>query len=116
LPEYTKTSLEAARESVTLLKNEKNILPLQKGKKVLVVGPNARSLTALHGAWSYTWQGTKSEFFSKDVLNVFRSIEEKAQPVHMDDHYFLTKKGASEDLKFIPDVSAIVVCIGEDAY
>lgn len=115
LPEYQKVSLEAARESITLLKNTKNSLPLEKGKKILVVGPTARSLTSLHGSWSYTWQGTKSDYFSKDVLNVFRSIEEKAQAIHMDDSYFLTKKG-NEDLKFIPDVSAIVVCIGEDAY
>src|SRR5690606_34627498 len=71
LPEYQKTSLEAARESITLLKNEKSVLPLEKNKRYLVVGPNARSLTALHGAWSYTWQGTKSKYFSKDALNVF---------------------------------------------
>lgn len=115
LPEYQKTSLDAARESITLLKNEKNVLPLAKGKRYLVAGPNARSLTALHGAWSYTWQGTKSQYFSKDALNVFRAIEEKGQSVHIDDGYFIHKK-SPEDLKFIPEVNAIIVCIGEDAY
>lgn len=59
--EYKQNALDAARETITLLKNEENVLPLKKGAKIVVAGPNANNLGSLHGSWSYTWQGSQSE-------------------------------------------------------
>src|SRR5512145_3128216 len=55
--EAMQASLQAARESMTLLKNENNLLPLSKTKKVLVTGPTADSLISLNNGWSFVWQG-----------------------------------------------------------
>lgn len=50
-------AIEAARESITMLKNEKHALPLKNVKKVLVVGPTADNLSHLAGGWTIQWQG-----------------------------------------------------------
>lgn len=60
--EFRKASYEAALESEVLLKNEGGILPIGEGKKILVTGPNANSLRAQNGGWSYTWQGSADDF------------------------------------------------------
>lgn len=50
--------LETTLESIVLLKNEDNTLPLNKsGQKVLVSGPCADNANALLGSWTYAWQG-----------------------------------------------------------
>lgn len=50
-------ALRAAHESITLLRNRANVLPLARSARILVTGPTARSLEALNNGWSYTWQG-----------------------------------------------------------
>lgn len=77
LPEYSDVSLEAARESMTLLKNDGGILPLAKNKKVLVTGPTADSMISLNNGWSYVWQGSEASLYPKDKLTVQRAIEQK---------------------------------------
>ena len=59
-------SLQAAREAMTLLKNDGNFLPLDKKKKLLVTGPNANLRSILNGGWTYTWQGDKEELYPKN--------------------------------------------------
>ena len=66
LPEYRQVSLQAARESMTLLKNNNNILPLAKTTKVLVTGPTADSLLSLNNGWTYVWQGSEESLYPKD--------------------------------------------------
>ena len=66
--EFAKASRQAAEESMVLLKNEGNILPLKKGQKILVTGPNANSMRCLNGGWTYTWQGHMT-----DVLPVSKN-------------------------------------------
>ena len=56
-PEYKDAALDAALKTMTLLKNEENVLPLSKGSKVVLAGPNANNIASMHGCWSYTWQG-----------------------------------------------------------
>ncbi len=56
-PEYKDAALNAALKTMTLLKNEDNALPLAKGTKVVLAGPNANNIASMHGCWSYTWQG-----------------------------------------------------------
>jgi len=76
-PDSRQVSLEAARESITLLKNANNILPLAKTAKVLVTGPASDSLISLNNGWSYVWQGSEESLYPKDRHTIRRAIEEK---------------------------------------
>jgi len=77
LPEYRQVSLEAARESVTLLKNSNNILPLAKTAKVLVTGPTADSLVSMNNGWTYVWQGSEESLYPTDRHTIRKAIEAK---------------------------------------
>jgi beta-glucosidase len=78
LPESRQAALQAARESMTLLKNTNNLLPLAKDRKVLVTGPTADSLLSLNNGWSYVWQGSEESLYPKDRPTIRRAIEAKA--------------------------------------
>ena len=76
-----KLALEAARESIVLLKNGgeplTTILPLSADEKILIAGPVAHNKGALHGSWSYSWQGDVEELFpesSQTVVEGFQHI------------------------------------------
>jgi len=77
LPESRQVSLQAARESLTLLKNANNILPLAKTTKVLVTGPTSDSMISFNNGWSYVWQGSEESLYPKDRSTIRRAIEEK---------------------------------------
>ena len=77
LPEYRQVSLQAARESITLLKNSNDILPLAKTAKVLVTGPTSDSLISMNNGWTYVWQGSEEALYPKDRHTIRRAIEEK---------------------------------------
>jgi beta-glucosidase len=77
LAESRQAALQAAHESMTLLKNTNNLLPLAKDRKVLVTGPTADSLISLNNGWSYVWQGSEESLYPKDRLTVRRAIEAK---------------------------------------
>ncbi|MBQ9215927.1 MAG: glycoside hydrolase family 3 C-terminal domain-containing protein [Prevotella sp.] len=71
--EFAKASLQAAEESEVLLKND-GILPLAKGKKILLTGPNANQMRCLHGGWSYTWQGSKAEDLAEKYNTIYEAL------------------------------------------
>src|ERR1041384_1673989 len=77
LPEYREASLQAARESITLLKNTNNILPLPKTTKVLVTGQTAGSLVSMNSGWTYVWQGSEESLYPKDRNTIRGGIETK---------------------------------------
>jgi beta-glucosidase len=77
LPEYRQVSLEAARESITLLKNSNNILPLAKTTKILVTGPTADSLVSMNNGWTYVWQGSEENLYPKDRHTIRKALEAK---------------------------------------
>jgi beta-glucosidase len=77
LPEYREASLAAARESITLLKNNNNILPLSKNTKVLVTGPTSDSLVSMNNGWTWVWQGSEESLFAPDRLTIRKAIEAK---------------------------------------
>ena len=117
--ESRKVSLEAARESITLLKNEDGTLPLSKTAHVLVTGPDADSLIPLNNGWSYTWQGDRASAYPKDHETILSAIEEKIgaervtyAPGTTTDKEVDIAKAAEAAAK----ADAIVVCIGEWAY
>lgn len=75
--EFEAAAYQAAQESMTLLKNEDNILPLPADARILVAGPNAHTMRALNGGWSYTWQGRDNEAFTGDYATILDAIRAK---------------------------------------
>ncbi len=81
-PEYAVAALDAARESITLLKNTNNVLPLSRNAKVLVTGPTADSLVSLNNGWTYVWQGSEPSLYPKEKPTIQKAIESKAGPAN----------------------------------
>jgi beta-glucosidase len=118
-PESRQVSLEAARESITLLKNENHALPLSKTAHILVTGPDADSLIPLNNGWTYTWQGDRASAYPKDHATILKAIQEKIGagnvtyvPGTTVDHEADVAKAAEAASK----ADAVVICIGEWAY
>ncbi len=76
--EAIETNRQAARESIVLAKNDRNILPLKKDANILVTGPTANLLSAMNGGWTVTWQGATEELYPQEKLTVLEAIQEKA--------------------------------------
>lgn len=76
--EHAQVSLQAAREAITLLKNENQILPLKKNTKILVTGPTANSISYLNGGWTYTWQGSDERYYPKHYTTILNEIQKLA--------------------------------------
>jgi len=76
-PEFVADAYRTAQESMTLLKNDNNILPLRKNARVLVTGPNSNSMRSLNGGWSYSWQGERVEEFAYMHYNILEAVQAK---------------------------------------
>jgi beta-glucosidase len=119
MPESRQVALQAARESITLLKNDGNLLPLAAGRKVLVTGPTADTLVSLNNGWSYTWQGDDPEPYPKDRLTILGAIRAKAG---VDNVAYVPGAALDKEIDINAAVDAAknadvaVVCIGEGAY
>lgn len=120
-PEYKALALRAARETLTLLKNEESVLPLARDTKLLVAGPAAWNVGALHGSWSYTWQGRDESAYPKDTLSLAEALLAAAGPeriVTMGRPAFDAAENVdAERLRQLArGVDAIVLALGEHAY
>jgi beta-glucosidase len=71
--EWAGASLHAAEETEVLLKND-GILPLAKGKRILLTGPNANQMRCLDGGWSYTWQGSRAEDLAEQYNTIYEAL------------------------------------------
>ena len=106
-------SLDAARESITLLKNE-NVLPLSKSEKVLVTGPAANSLNIMNGAWTHTWQGVDDKFNTKGKLTIEEALKVKSSHITFVEGASLDKEiNIEKAVAAARGVDKIVVCLGE---
>ena len=73
--EHAKVSYDVAKESMTLLKNTNNILPLKSNDKIFVCGPAANSLNLLNGAWTHTWQGVDASYNTKNKFTILDALQ-----------------------------------------
>ncbi len=117
--EFTEINLQAAHEALTLLKNDPPVLPLRRGIKILLTGPNADRLSVLNGGWTITWQGNREDLYPQEKYTVREALQEK---------------NGAENVRYVPgtthdkeiDIAAaiseavwadvIVACLGEEAY
>jgi beta-glucosidase len=112
-------NLQAAQEAMTLLKNEGNLLPLAKGRKVLVTGPTANKLSVLNGGWSITWQGDQEQLYPKDKSTILRAVQEKLgqdNVTYVDAVAFDKEIDIAKAVAAAADVDTIIACIGEPPY
>jgi len=107
-------ALHTAEESITLLENKNNILPLKKGAKIFVTGPAANSMTLLNGAWTRTWQGTDAQFDDASKNTIYEALFSKNKNVSFEEGCGLEKmmKGF-EAMERAKASDVIVVCVGE---
>lgn len=118
-PEFAKANLEAARESIVLLKNEGGALPLKKGVKVLVTGPTADLMTSLNSGWTITWQGDQEQLYPKNSVTILKAIEEvsgRANVMYVPSVMFGKAGDIQAAVKAAADVDVIVAALGEKAY
>ena len=130
--EFAKLALEGATESMVLLKNEKlqdgnSVLPLAKGKKILLTGPNANQMRCLDGGWSYTWQGHRADEFAGKYNTIYEAFcnqyGKENVVLNQGVTYNETGKYWEENEPQIQgafdaakNVDVIVACIGENSY
>jgi beta-glucosidase len=118
-PESRHSSLEAARESITLLKNENHTLPLAKTARVLVTGPDADSLIPLNNGWSYTWQGNRESAYPKDHATILKAIQEKISATnvtYIPGTTYNKEVDIAKAAEAAAKADAVVICLGEWAY
>ena len=125
--EFAKLALEGATESMVLLKNESNILPLQRGRKILLTGPNANQMRCLDGGWSYTWQGHRADEFAGKYNTIYEAFcnEYGKENVILNQGVTYNEKGKYWEenepqiqgaVDAAKDADIIVACIGENSY
>lgn len=125
--EFQKAALDGAAETMVLLKNDDNILPLSKGTHIMVTGPTATSMRSLNGGWSYTWQGHLSDTYAKDYNTILEALTEKFGESNVTYVPTVTfnQEGSYQDetvadseaaLKAAANADVIVACIGENSY
>ena len=132
--EFAQASLQAAEESIVLLKNDDAILPLSVNrklstvnKKILLTGPNANQMRCLHGGWSYTWQGSKAEDLSEKYNTIYEALCQKygKENIILEQGVTYNEDGAYYDenepeidkaVAAAAQADVIIACIGENSY
>ncbi len=124
-PEYKEVAKQLALESITLLKNQSNILPLEGVNKILIAGPCANNIPSMHGSWSFTWQGNDPRFYPESTQTVLEAFGDSFGKENSDmsiisrsnprfdhpDNYDTNKLMADAKL-----ADAIILCLGENSY
>ena len=127
--EFAADALLAAEESEVLLKNEGNVLPIAKGKRILLTGPNANSMRTLNGGWSYSWQGHLADECAGNYNTIYEALCNKygkenivyepgvTYAPHKNDNWWEENKPEIEKaVAAAAGVDVIVACIGENSY
>lgn len=127
--EFAQVAQKAAEESLVLLKNEENVLPLAQGKTILLTGPNAHSMRSLNGGWSYSWQGDKADECAEAYHTIYEALCNKYGRNHIiyePGVTYVTGKGSLWWQENQPEIEKavqaaskadiIIACIGENSY
>lgn len=125
--EHAAEALAAAEESIVLLKNNNNLLPLKKGVKILVAGPNANSMRTLNGGWSYTWQGDRADEFTAQYNTIYEALADKFGKDNVTLAQGVTypkggnwwedeATGIDKAVAVAANADVIVACVGENSY
>ncbi|HEY5393592.1 MAG TPA: glycoside hydrolase family 3 N-terminal domain-containing protein [Hanamia sp.] len=126
--EFQKAAYNTAAESITLLKDSNNILPISKTAKILVTGPNANSMRSLNGGWTYTWQGEKTDQYAQQYNTILEAVTNKfgkenvkyEQGVAYNEAWGKFNEDSllnmDEVTKAAADVDYILLCLGENSY
>lgn len=117
--EFDKVNKQAAEESIILLKNKNNILPLKKNVKLLVTGPTANLLSVLNGGWTFTWQGNNEKLYPKDKNTIYKAIKNEfgeKNVKHVEGLDFEGNLNIDKAVKTAASVDAIILCLGEAPY
>lgn len=119
--EFIDVAYNAAAESITLLKNNNAVLPLNKSDKVLLTGATANSMKYLNGGWSYNWQGENSDTYAADKMTILEALQSKISKENV-----LYTPGAdlanfddaeiAKAVEMAKGVSKIILCLGEKNY
>lgn len=125
--EFAQKALKAAEECEVLLKNTDNMLPLAKGKKILLTGPNANQMRCLNGGWTYSWQGSKCEDLAEKYNTIYEAlcnkygkenvILEQGVTYNEDGQYYdENKPEINKAVSAAAQADVIIACIGENSY
>ena len=118
---------KSASESITLLKNKEDILPITGNPKILVVGPNGNNMRTLNGAWTYSWQGDLVDRFAGDYNTIFESIRDTYGRNNVKyvsgvsynkngNYYDMIEENIAEAVKEGRKSDYIILCLGENTY
>ncbi|MBS4057288.1 MAG: glycoside hydrolase family 3 C-terminal domain-containing protein [Bacteroidales bacterium] len=125
---FAESARKTALESVTLLKNQDNMLPLAKNLRILVGGPAANSMRALNGGWSYSWQGELADEFTEQYQTIYEAIRDNASNPDQVQLFEGITYAATNDYRdeIVGDLNlfarkaaqsdVVVLCIGENSY
>lgn len=126
-PEFQRAAYNTAAESITLLKNSNNTLPIKANARVLVTGPNANSMRTLNGGWTYTWQGDRTDEYAAEHNTILEAIQKKfgTNNVKFEPGVAYKMKAAYHEdsianinaaVQAASGVDYVLLCIGENSY
>ncbi len=116
---FRKVNLQAAREAITLLKNDSRLLPLSKDKKIFITGPTANSLSVMNSGWTITWQGDQEDLYPKNKKTILQAVENKAgakNVTYLPGVTFDKEIDINAAVKAARNSDVAIVCIGENPY
>ncbi len=124
---FAAVALQAAEESMVLLKNQGNLLPLAKGTRLLVTGPNAHQMRCLNGGWSYTWQGHQTDRYTQQYNTIYEALCNRfgSDNVVLEQGVTYVAEGGYDEentpeteraVRAAQGVDIIIACIGENSY
>lgn len=127
--EHAAEALRAAEESIVLLKNDGQLLPIKKGTKILLTGPNANSMRCLNGGWSYSWQGHRADEFAGAYNTIYEALCNKFgkanvsyepgvtyAPYKNDNWWEENAPEIDKAVQAAASADVIIACIGENSY